>query len=205
MPHLSLPPGAPGWTPAVSLAPDDFARAFPFHFACNRDLRVVQAGQSLDRIAPEVLPGARLVDSFDLARPNRELTAAEIEARLGSLVLLEHRRSKVLFRGQFVTAQGAGWVFLGSPWFTTAEELEAAGLSLADFAAQDSIAELLLVSQTQQIAIANLSQLNAQLSLQRETLRRTESLYRSAIAASYGVAYQESFDDDTFVYVGEDF
>jgi len=205
MPHLSLPPGAPGWTPAVSLAPDDFARAFPFHFACNRDLRVVQAGQSLDRIAPEVLPGARLVDSFDLARPNRELTAAEIEARLGSLMLLEHRRSKVLFRGQFVTAQGAGWVFLGSPWFMTAEELEAAGLSLADFAAQDSIAELLLVSQTQQIAIANLSQLNAQLSLQRETLRRTESLYRSAIAASYGVAYQESFDDDTFVYVGEDF
>ena len=205
MPHLSLPPAAPGWLPAVSLAPVEFARAFPFHFAFDADLRVVQAGQSLGRIAPEVLPGARLADSFDLARPNRKLTVAEIEARQGSLVLLEHRRSAVLFRGQFVAAQGAGWVFLGSPWFTTADALEAAGLSLADYAAQDSIAELLLISQTQQIAIGNLSQLNAQLSSQRARLHRTESLYRSAIAASYGVAYQESFDDDTFMYVGEGF
>jgi PAS domain S-box-containing protein len=203
--RLRPPKAVPGPGPAITLDPAEFSRAFPFHVACDGKLRVVQAGPSLGRIAPEVLPGTGLADSFDLARPNRRLTLADIEARLGTLMLLEHRPSAVLFRGQFVAAPDSGYVFLGAPWFTSAEALEAVGLSLVDFAPQDSIAELLLISQTQQIAISNLSQMNSQLTQQRETLRRTESLYQSAIAASYGVAYQESFADDGFVYVGEGF
>ena len=76
---------------------------------------------------------------------------------------------------------------------------------MADFAPQDSIAELLLIAQTQQIAIGNLWQLNEQVSSQREQLRRTESLYRSAIAAAYAVPYQETFATNSFDYVGEGF
>lgn len=195
---------APGLS--VSLGPEEFARAFPFHFACDRNLSVLQVGRSLARVAPEVEPGARLQDSFTLARPTRELTIELMESRQDTLALLEHRNSRIPFRGQFARIQdGGGFVFLGSPWFTTSDALEAAGLSLADFAPQDPIADLLLISQTQQISIGNLWQLNEQLSQQRETLRRTESLYRSAIAAGYAVPYQESFLDDSFSYVGEGF
>jgi len=196
--------GGPG--PAISLGPGEFARAFPFHFACDRNLRVLQVGVSLARVAPEVQPGACLRDSFTLTRPTRELTIEFVDSLQDTLALLEHRSSSIHFRGQFARIQdGAGFVFLGSPWFTTSDALEAAGLSLADFAPQDPIADLLLISQTQQISIENLWQLNEQLSQQRETLRRTESLYRSAIAAGYAVPYQESFLDDSFSYVGEGF
>ena len=116
--------------PTATIGPLEFAQAFPFHFVFDAGLRVVQVGASLSRIAPEVAPGALLSDSFSLARPARPLDAATLDTTMARLVLLEHHQSAVLFRGQFTrTADGRCWVFLGSPWFTTSDALESAGLT----------------------------------------------------------------------------
>jgi PAS domain S-box-containing protein len=190
----------------VGLTPYGFTRAFPFHLACDDELRVVQIGESLARIAPDVRPGTPIQRVFVSARPACDLSHDFLLSRAETLLLLEHRESRIPFRGQFLRTEGpAGWVFLGSPWFSSAEALEAAGLTLNDFALHDPIAELLLVGQTQRMSIADLSVLNERLGRKSEDLRRTESLYRSAIAAANAVAYQEDFAADTFKYVGEGF
>ena len=191
---------------AVGLAPDAFARAFPFHLACDDQMRVVQVGESLARIAPDVRPGTLVQQAFASARPACDLSHDFLLSRVETLLLLEHRATRIPFRGEFLrTESPAGWVFLGSPWFSSAEALEAAGLTLNDFALHDPIAELLLVGQTQRISIADLNALNDRLGRQREELKRTESLYRSAIAAANAVAYQEDFANDSLTYVGEGF
>jgi PAS domain S-box-containing protein len=190
----------------VGLTPDAFARAFPFHFACDDELRVMQVGESLARVAPDARPGTLVQDAFVSARPARDISHDFLLTRAETLLLLEHRASGIPFRGQFVrTGRPAGWVFMGSPWFSSADALEAAGLTLNDFAIHDPVAELLLVGQTQQMAIADLNLLNERLGQQREALKLTESLYRSAIAAANAVAYQEDFAGDSFTYVGEGF
>ena len=200
-PHQSTTAG-----PVVGLAPDAFAHVFPFHFACDDELRVVQVGDSLVRVATDVHPGAQVQRAFLSVRPSRELSYDFFASSEETLLLLQHRATGIPFRGQLLrTAQPAGWVFLGSPWFSSAEALEAAGLSMNDFALHDPIAELLLVGQTQRMSIADLNTLNERLGRQREELKRTESLYRSAIAAANAVAYQEDFRTDSFTYVGEGF
>jgi PAS domain S-box-containing protein len=190
----------------VGLAPDAFARAFPFHLACDDELRVVQVGASLARIAPDVRPGTQVQQAFVSVRPACDLSHDFLLSRAETLLMLEHRASRIPLRGQFLrTEDPAGWVFLGSPWLSSAEALEAAGLTLNDFALHDPIADLLLIEQTQRMAIADLNLLNERLDRKREDLKRTESLYRSAIAAANAVAYQEEFASDSFTYVGEGF
>ena len=55
--------------PAIGLDPAQFAAAFPFHFAIDRDGRILQAGASLRRLCADAAPGATLVSVFAATRP----------------------------------------------------------------------------------------------------------------------------------------
>jgi len=157
-------------------------------------------------MAADVRPGARLPDVLGGKRPAVELVPERLAQLAGSLVVLEHRATGTLMRGQFLPTSGVeGWVFLGSPWFVNAEALEAAGLSLEDFPPHDSIAELLMFGQTQQMAINDLRLLNERLERRREQIEKTEALYRAAISAANAVPYQEDFRSDSFSYLGAGF
>ncbi len=179
-------------------------RAFPFHFAFDANRIIVQVGPSLHRVAPGARPGVRVEDVFSLTRASLSFSEQSLESAEGDLAVLALKSSRSLFRGQFERLDQAGsWIFLGTPWFNTAEAVEAAGLALSDFAPHDSISELLVVGQTQQIALKDLEKLAGRLAVQREQFRRTETLYRAAIAAANAVPYQEDFASDQFVYLNE--
>jgi len=190
----------------VEPSPEGFAQLFPFYFACDAGLVLTQAGPSLLRMASDVRVGTPLPDVFGFKRPAVELSPERLAAFAGSLVVLQHRPSGILMRGQFLATDGvAGWVFLGSPWFVNGEALEASGLDLDDFPPHDSIAELLLFGQTQQMAINDLRLMNERLERKRRQVEETEELYRAAISAANAVPYREDFTRDAFSYVGEGF
>ena len=190
----------------IEPSPEGFAQLFPFYFACDAGLAITQAGPSLMRMAPDLRVGMRLPDAFGFKRPAVELSGDRLATLAGSLVVLQHRLSGILLRGQFLATDGvAGWVFLGSPWFVNGEALEASGLDLEDFPPHDSIAELLLFGQTQQMAINDLRLMNERLERKRQQVQETEELYRAAISAANAVPYREDFQHDAFVHVGEGF
>jgi len=190
----------------VEPSPEGFAQLFPFYFASDAGLVITQAGPSLLRMAPDVRVGTPLPDVFGFKRPAVELAPERLAAFAGSLVVLQHRLSGILMRGQFLATDGvAGWVFLGSPWFVNAEALEASGLDLEDFPPHDSVAELLLFGQTQQMAINDLRLLNERLERKRRQVEETEELYRAAISAANAVPYREDPKRDAFIHVGEGF
>ncbi|MDH3420815.1 MAG: ATP-binding protein [Gammaproteobacteria bacterium] len=174
---------------------------FPFHVAIDDGLQIAQVGSSMARIASGLRVGTMLGDSLILRRPHGDLTIETIRGALDQPFLLELRDSGVRLRGQFLQLERGLWLFAGSPWFDSAAEIEAAGLSLADYPVHDPMAELLMISQTQQIAMRDLREVNERLEQQREAVKRTERIYRDAIAAADAVAYHESTNGDRFEFI----
>lgn len=175
--------------------------AFPFHIATDEDLRVLQVGSSMQRIAPGLAIGSPLGDSLTIKRPQGALSPQTLRAGSDQPFLLELRHSGVRLRGQFLALPEGGWMFLGSPWFDTAAEIEAAGLSLIDYPVHDPMAELLMIGQTQQMALRDLHEVNERLEQQREAVRRTERVYRDAIAAADAVAFQEDATGERYEFI----
>ena len=174
---------------------------FPFHVAIDERLQVAQVGSSIARIASGLRVGTMFGDSLILRRPHGDLSIETIRGAIDQPFLLELRDSGVRLRGQFLPIERGLWLYLGSPWFDSAAEIEAAGLSLADYPVHDPMAELLMITQTQQIALCDLREVNERLEQQREAVKRTERIYRDAIAAADAVAYHASANGDRFEFI----
>jgi PAS domain S-box-containing protein len=157
---------------AISLSPELFAEAFPFHLAVDRHLRILQTGRSLPRLVPAAQPGALLPDLFRLKQPSDPLQYERLIQYPNLLVVLEDLATGVLLRGQVLTipAQQTA-VFLGSPWFTDINALQASRLSFADFAVHDPIVDLLQVLHYTNISLNDSKRLAEDLAQQRSQLR----------------------------------
>ncbi len=146
----------------IGLPPEQFAVAFPFHFALGLDLKFLQAGSSLRRLCPAAQPGVPLDQIFNPIRPQGEISLDWVQANQSRFFLLEHRTTKLLLRGEFMRLlEKNTLVFLGSPWFTDSSEIIALGLNLEDFAIHDPVADMLQVFQANKMALEDAKKLAA--------------------------------------------
>jgi PAS domain S-box-containing protein len=161
-------------SPSISLPPEQFAVAFPFHLALDRNLNFIQAGSTLQRICPDIQPGVHLDKIFSSIRPEGRVTMDWVLANKDRFFLLEHRASKLQLRGEFmILPQQDTVLFLGSPWFTDASEVASLGLGFEDFAIHDSVVDMLQVFQASKMALADAKKLADKLTKQRTELRST--------------------------------
>ncbi len=159
--------------PAIGLPPCQFAAAFPFHFAVDRELRLVAVGASLARLAPEASPGRGLLEVASFRSPRGPIDFQSLAARTDGLVLLELRQRGAVLRGQLVPVEsGALLLFLGSPWVSCPADLPALGLTTGDFARHDSVTDLLMVMQASASALADAKRLAERLERSRAEQRR---------------------------------
>ena len=86
----------------VSLPHDLLMSAFPFHVAFDSALRIVQAGQVLRRLCPDVTDGGPLQESFRIKRPNIQGTFVSIQEHADSLFILESLSNGMLLKGQML-------------------------------------------------------------------------------------------------------
>jgi len=172
----SLFPGSDGERPPESggilLAGEQIASLFPFHVAFNAELRVVGRGRSLGKVCPELGIGDLISDVFELERPKVPFRFEELNQRLSLLFLLKRRRDGLRLRGQLLALSNPDrLLFLASPWLPEPGMLRSLGLTLDDFPLHDAMPELLLVVQSQSIAMDDLKRLTEKLSSQRQELR----------------------------------
>ena len=121
-------------TRGVSLPPSAFAAAFPFHIAIDPDLRLRQAGSSLLRLMPGLVPGAFVPDHFRLPPPHGPLAFDSLCALSGTVVALDATSTSVRLRGQMLHSPEQGClIFLCTPQETecAAGETPDAAASLA--------------------------------------------------------------------------
>lgn len=157
----------------VHLSPAQIADLFPFLFAFDRDLRLVQVGRSLAKIYPEAIPGADVRILFEIERPSSNRDWLGLSETKGQLFILRRQgMAQLRLRGQMLDLPEQGYmVFLCSPWLPEVGAMRALGLKIADFPVHDSMPEFLQVVQAQTLALDDLRRLTDRLKAQREELR----------------------------------
>src|SRR6266513_6500294 len=141
-----------GWGTNIGLDADQLDKVFPFHLVFDRDLLVVQSGRSITRTCSGLQRGSRLTDFLTLQSPRISLDFDELVAHQSSLILLR-TANDVTLRGQVMRVEDDILCFLGSPWVTDPTLLEEMGLTLSDFALQDSVADYMFLLQAQATAL----------------------------------------------------
>ena len=163
----------------IGLSREATDQVFPFHFVLDDQRRLRQRGPALRRLDPTLVEGADFDQVFELLWPKGKIARAlsVMDSRLP--VLIRHRPSGIRMRGDFLGVGPERWMFIGSPWFETAEALEASGLALTDFPPNDPIVDLLMMERSRQLTLEDLRQLAGRLESQRSELARS----RDAVAA----------------------
>lgn len=165
---------------------DSFNNIFPFYFLLSDDLNVISLGKSIAKLYPDIKEGKSFAELFRFKRPYIDtLTTASLNETLTQLVILESRlESEVLIRGQF-EKMGNNFLFIGSPWFVSIEEIKQQKLNIFDFANYDPLLDLLQLIKTQEITTLELGNLLKINNDQREELRKDrEELNRLSMVAS---------------------
>ncbi|MBR8835569.1 MAG: histidine kinase [Stigonema ocellatum SAG 48.90 = DSM 106950] len=161
--------------PHLSLSPELFTKAFPFHVVFNRDGEIVQAGDVLQRISSEPLVGSQIELHFQMNRPKIAVDFDDINKHSCSHFILEFLHNGMLLRGQMIYQDDQDVIFfLGSPWITETASLAPLGIKLKDFAIHDPIVDLLFLLQAKNNALADTEKLTAELQEQKLQLRSAE-------------------------------
>jgi PAS domain S-box-containing protein len=184
----------------IGLEPAQFAAAFPFHIAVDGSLCVLQAGASLRRICPDVLPQAALGALFRVLTPQVQIEYGTLLAASGQFVLLEHLASGLKMRGEFIRhGTPTALIFLGSPWITDPAEIASRGLRFQDFAPHDPVMDHLQVLQSSQRSVAEGKQLARLLQDQSTQLRAALEQLREQEAEARKLALIAARTDNAVV------
>jgi two-component system, NtrC family, sensor kinase len=158
--------------PHLSLPPQQIAAAFPFHFVFDREHRIIQAGEVIQRVHSNTLMGSSMEQHFQISRPKVAVEFEAIKKQLRSLFLLESINTGMQLKGQMMyLAEEDIMFFLGTPWITETSSLAPLGLKLKDFAIHDPIADFLFLLQAQNTALDESKKLTDELTQQRSQLR----------------------------------
>lgn len=142
----------------VTLSPQAFAAAFPFHLAIDSEMRVRQVGAALARLLPAVVPGAPVGDHFRLVRPLVAFDFAHLSDRPRDTVYVESTATPLRLKGQMLHAPEQDCVlFLCSPVLSDPGALSLLGLTPEDFAIHSTV-DVMTALQSAQATAADLQQ-----------------------------------------------
>ncbi|MBM3539617.1 MAG: HAMP domain-containing histidine kinase [Alphaproteobacteria bacterium] len=180
----ATPPPAPaGAAAGFGLDAAALHRLFPFHLVLDRALQVRQAGPVLRRILPALASQADFSDHFTIRRPALALDFDSLVSAASTIFMVEARaRPELVLKGQIVPGDSSTLVFVGSPWVTDLQTLPRLGLTIADFAIHDSIADFLVHIQAQKAALEDTGQLARQLAEARDTALKASRIKSEFLA-----------------------
>jgi signal transduction histidine kinase len=156
----------------------------PFHIITDEQFVVLGIGMSLPKICPSICVGRPLEPYLSFLRPALRFDMTELCRKQRTLLLLESRMERVTLRGQVVIDQKRGVVlFALTPRILDYKDLEAANLSVHDFAASDSVFDTLLLLRSMKLRQQELENARAKLLVEMDERLRIEGALRDANTA----------------------
>ncbi len=165
---------------------DEFNSIFPFHILIDSELKIKGFGKTISKLLPKHYVGSSFVDLFQFQRPYLEfLNVHNIDQILNQLVIFYPKIDDSLsLRGQFNKVDN-DYLFVGTPWFSTIQEVVEKKLTLHDFAFHDPLLDLLHVLKNQEIQNQELKELLQTLNNQRKQLKKDKKeLHKLSVVAS---------------------
>lgn len=165
---------------------EEFNSIFPFYILIDHELRIISFGKSLKKILPELKEHSAFTDSFVIHRPNiSDLSSKNFNQTIGELVVFNSLTdNSISLRGQ-INKHNDYYLFIGTPWFQSMENVIEKKLNLYDFAIFDPLMDLLHVLKNQEINNAELKELLNTVNTQRKALKKDkEELNKLSLVAS---------------------
>jgi serine phosphatase RsbU (regulator of sigma subunit) len=181
---------------SIGLTPQLLGQAFPFHIAFKANGELVQCGQVIKRLCPELAKARFVTEIFRIDRPaGVELDFETIRSQPRTVFILECTSRPFKLKGEMLyVAESGVMLFLGSPWISELTELTDLGLHLNDFAVHDQVVDCLFLIQSQQAALSDVrklaSQQSVKLAQQQATLLEVEKLARERLEKELELARQ---------------
>ena len=142
---------------------DTFSKIFPFYILLDTNLCIKSYGKSIPKIIPE-LKKTLFNDNFSISRPHiEEYSTNQFNTIINQLVILKSNyKDETILKGQFEIID-EGYLFVGSPWFVSIDEVVQKNLSINDFAFHDSLLDILHVTKNQEEKLLKLEKQNESL------------------------------------------
>ncbi|XP_042312027.1 guanylate cyclase soluble subunit beta-2-like isoform X1 [Sceloporus undulatus] len=169
----------PVYPKTLWIDPKTFCNGLPFHIVFDEELKVKQAGVSIQKIVPGLQTmGIRLNQYFIIVRPEVKFTISSVQKFINSQFVFRTKREMMPeswkqrpmleLRGQMIWMESVQcMLYLCSPLLRTLHELEERHMHIADIAPHDVTRDLILLNQ-QRLAEMELS---SQLERKKEELR----------------------------------
>jgi diguanylate cyclase (GGDEF)-like protein len=152
----------------------------PLHICIGKTGHIYQVGSSIVKLGVGDLCGRRFLEVFEVLRPARPGTIAEIALLAGQVIKLQLRsQPDISFRGLLVDDGEGGVVLDLSFGIAVVDAVQRFGLTAQDFAAGDLAVELLFLQEAKSSAMAASFSLNSRLNgarLVAETKALTDGL-----------------------------
>ncbi|XP_028400123.1 guanylate cyclase soluble subunit beta-1-like [Dendronephthya gigantea] len=156
------------------ISPMSFCKAFPFHVIFDRNLMVIQAGDSVCRVLPQLsVEDVNFGDLFQCVRPQIEFTVDSVLAHINTVFVMKTRQGVLVvdeenevpgspqrkgsngeeyvnlrLKGQMLYIEESDLVlYLCSPSVLDLDDLQAKGLFVSDIPIHDSTRQLILLSE----------------------------------------------------------
>lgn len=152
---------------------EQFNRLHPFFMFINENMMIESRGTSLEKI---IGTGNNIAfyECFTVKRPYVEIINKQsLQKICGQLVLMEtNNNPKITLRGQIEYIDDRkGFIFIGSPWVLSTDELQQTGLTIKDFSSHDALLDMLHILQSSNIVNTELKELLNQVNKQKEDLK----------------------------------
>jgi PAS domain S-box-containing protein len=161
-------------------------RLFPFYLLFDASGNILSCGKSLQKICPGI-NGSLIKDVLRVRRPQMpDLASIDWKSLQHQLVILDLIQPGIAFRGQLEPVNDTHqWLFLGSPWFESMEQVTHLNLSIHDFALHDPMIDLLHVLKTKEITTNETKQVLEIVKKQKDDLKKANTLQEELLQFSY--------------------
>ncbi|XP_018330532.1 guanylate cyclase soluble subunit beta-1 [Agrilus planipennis] len=142
------------------VSPATFCKVFPFHIMFNRDMKIIQAGNTVTRIMPKVNGNdCKITDVLDPVRPHLELTFENILSHINTIYVLKTKGGVIQanaspeyrylrLKGQMLYVPETDVViFICYPSVMNLDDLTRRGLYISDIPLHDATRDLVLMSE----------------------------------------------------------
>ena len=165
---------------------EEFNKIFPFYILIDKKLKIKSIGKTLAKLLPEEFNGYNFDDIFEFQRPHFEfLNSDNFNQTLNQLVVISPKIDQsISLRGQ-INILDDSFLFVGTPWFNSIQEVVNKKLTLHDFAFHDPLLDLLHVLKNQEIHNEELKELLQTVNNQRKLLKKDkQELHQLSVVAS---------------------
>ena len=164
----------------------ELRRLFSVVICFDESMRIIHASDTVHNYLPEVKDGPAMGEVFEVLRPGKLKTFSDALASLESLCLMTATNGRFAIRGQLLPTiydNQKVMCLCGAPWlFWMSSNCPDIRLSLGDFAAQDVQLDQLFFMTTEKRMVADLENLNTELTEAKDGLEEAHDAQRRFFA-----------------------